>query len=196
MSQNGKKRSWLPSSFHCFFFFIIQHESDTFLLLCNRNASCPFFIIFSLTTLQIAEGGGSGLHCAHAPSTFLNVRGVRAQRAIRRPPTTSFSSLYINSTRESVRLTSIAPIERAYSDCALWEHRGRSDRRSRPLPHHRRPVMMDQVPSTLHPLIEIRRENLTLLSGLALMTGDIFHADDPGEVSGHLHQDIRQLKFH
>ena len=75
-------------------------------------------------------------------------------------------------------------------------HRAPSIHPYRPSPHHRRPVMVDKVPSTLYPLIKIGRKNLALLSRLSLVTADVLQADDPGKIARHLDQDIRQLKLH
>ena len=78
----------------------------------------------------------------------------------------------------------------------MREHDGRPALPSLPLPHHRRPVMVDEVPSAFNPLIEIRRKDLALLRRLPLVARDILDADDPCKVARHLDQDIRQLKLH
>ena len=54
-------------------------------------------------------------------------------------------------------------------------------------PHHRRPMMVDEIPSTLDAFIQIGREDLTFLRRLALQAGDILHANNPPHIPRHLH---------
>lgn len=63
-------------------------------------------------------------------------------------------------------------------------------------PHHRRPMMMDEKPTAFNPLIEIGRKNLALLSVFPLVARDVFHANDPGDITRYLDQNIGQFKFH
>lgn len=54
-------------------------------------------------------------------------------------------------------------------------------------PHHGRPMMVDEIPSTLDAFIQIGREDLTFLRRLALQAGDILHANNPPHIPRHLH---------
>ena len=56
--------------------------------------------------------------------------------------------------------------------------------------------MMNEIPPAFNALIKIGRENLTLLRSFPLVAGDVFHADDPSDVTRYLDQNIGQLEFH
>ena len=55
---------------------------------------------------------------------------------------------------------------------------------------------MDDVPTTVDALIEVRRENLAFLNGLALLVGDVLGTNDPGNVPGDLNENLAELELH
>ena len=135
----------------------------------NRIASTLHFIVTDPQT---------GLPDVHRPTAALGVAPAHFS---------SFPLLPIITEGEFIR-----PPLRPSSEHILIVRAARAQRMPRAAlptfsPHHRRPMMVDEIPSTLDAFIQIGREDLTFLRRLALQAGDILHANNPPHIPRHLH---------
>ncbi len=110
--------------------------------------------------------------------------GVVCSRA--HAPSTSFSSTL--SGQPGSLLT--ARIQRGPSEAARWASTGDHQAARPPLPHHRRPVMMNQQPLVADPFKEVRGEHFGLLGFVGLLIDDILNANHPGHVARYLDHDL------